>query len=138
MLQDQLESVSSSAQTLNADLQQSDARCRSLANTLDSTQTELDSALEQSSKQEAERQSQRAAAAAQEADSAAELESARAQAAQLNRQLSERIQRLDVLQVRGTYTSTALAQNVRCRSTSAIKMFCDETRFAIVGQNHHG
>lgn len=98
-LQDELSSKVAEADVLHSDLDQSVAKADSLTLRLSSTQAELDSAAEQTAMQAAELQTLQARSAAQEAASAAELDNARGQASQLGRQLSERIQRLNVLQV---------------------------------------
>ncbi len=113
MLQEQLSSKAAEAEMLNTNLQQSMADSQNLTHVLSSTQAELVSATEQSKQQEAELQTQIVAAAAREADSAAELESARAQAGQLGRQLSEQIQRLDVLQVGNPSYVSCLPQHMQ-------------------------
>ena len=97
-LQQQLDCKTAEANTASSDLTQSAAECRQLTQSLGNTQAELASAIEQT-QQQADLQAQRAKSAAREADSASELESARGQAARLGRQLSERIQKLDKLQV---------------------------------------
>ncbi len=99
MLQDELSSKVAEADMLQSDLDQSVAKADSLNLRLSSTQAELDSAIEQTVMQAAQLQTLQARSSAQEAASAAELDSARGQASQLGRQLSERIQRLNVLQV---------------------------------------
>lgn len=84
---------------LQSELDQSVANTDSLTLRLSSTQDDLDSAAEQTAMQTAALQTLQARCAAQEAASAAEVDSARGQASQLGRQLSERIQKLNVLQV---------------------------------------
>ena len=98
-LQGELSSKTAEADVLQNGLDQSVAKADSLTLRLSSTQAELDSAAEQTALQATELQTLQARCAAQEAASAAELDSARGQASQLGRQLSERIQRLNVLQV---------------------------------------
>lgn len=98
-MQDELSSKAAATDLLQSDLDQSVAKADSLTLRLGSTQAELDLAAEQTAMQAAKLQTLRTRLSAQEAASAAELDSARGQASQLGRQLSERIQRLNVLQV---------------------------------------
>lgn len=98
-LQDELRSKAAEADSLHTELDSSVAECHNLTLRLSSTQAELDSAAEETTAQQAELQLLQTRSAAQEADSAAEIDSTRLQASQLGRQLSERNQRLDVLQV---------------------------------------
>lgn len=98
-LQDELRSKAAEAEALHSELDSSVAECHNLTLRLSSTQAELDSAAEENTAQHAELQLLQTRSAAQEADSAAEVDSTRLQASQLGRQLSERNQRLDVLQV---------------------------------------
>ena len=98
-LEDQLAQQAAEASSLQSELQQSDSDRHDLTQRLSSTQVELCSSAEQIQRKDEEFVKFSQAAAARELESAAELNSAKAQAGQLARQLSERIQRLDVLQV---------------------------------------
>ena len=98
-LEEQLTQQAADASILQSELAQSASDCHGLAQRLSSTQTELCSSVEQTQRKEQELARVREAAAARELESAAELDSTKAQAGQLARQLSERIQRLDALQV---------------------------------------
>lgn len=98
-LEEQLNITTADASTLRTELQQSVADCHDLTQMLSSSQAELHSSVEQTQRQDEQLQGLRSTAAAQEAESAAELNGAKAQMSQLARQLSERIQRLDALQV---------------------------------------
>lgn len=98
-LQDQLTEQAAGASSLHSELQQSAADCHDLTLRLSRTQAELRSSVEQIHRKEEELAKSKEAAAAREVESAIELDGAKAQAGQLARQLSERIQRLDALQV---------------------------------------
>ena len=98
-LEDQLTHKAVDADTLQSELQKRTADHQHLTQTLSSTQAELRSSVEQGLSTEEELRKLRRASEAQEAEAAAELESAKAQAGQITRQLSGRMQRLDALQV---------------------------------------
>ena len=98
-LEEQLINKTADASTLQFNLQQSITEYQKLNELLGDTQAELESSVEQTQKANEELQKLGQASAARQADLAAELERSKAQASQLGRQLSERIQRLDVLQV---------------------------------------
>ena len=95
----QMEAKTAEAGQLHSSLQQSSSESQKLSQGLSETQAELRSSVEETKQKEQLLQQLRLASAAREAELAAELEASRIQSGQLGRQLSERIQRLDTLQV---------------------------------------
>lgn len=98
-LEDKLSQKAADADALQSELQKYTADYQDLTQTLSSTRAELRSSVEQTLRTEEELGELRRTFEAQEAEAAAELESAKAQAGQMGRQLSEHVQRLDSLQV---------------------------------------
>lgn len=98
-LEQQLTQKTTDAGVLQSELQKYAADHQYLTQTLSSTRVELQSSVEQALRTQEELGKLRRTSEAQEAEAAAELESAKAQAGQMGRQLSERVQRLDSLQV---------------------------------------
>lgn len=104
-LEEQLFNKMAKASTLQSELQQSTTDCQNLNEHLSNTRAELGSSVEQTQRKDEELQKLRQTSAARQAELAAELESSKTQAGQLGRQLSERIQQLDVLQVNVLHVS---------------------------------
>lgn len=98
-LEDQQSQQAADSSSLRSELLQSAADCHDLTQRLSSTQAELNSFVKQIHRKEDELTKLKEAAGARELESAAELDGAKAQTCQLARQLSERVQQLDALQV---------------------------------------
>lgn len=101
-LEAQLTQKAADADALQSELQKYAADHQDLTQILSSTQAELRSSVEQTHRTEEQLLELTRVSEAQEAEAAAELEGAKSQAGQMARQLSERMQRLDALQVHHT------------------------------------